>query len=162
MAAATGRDEAPRRDTGVEREQLVQLLEQLTHVPEGFHLHPKLVRMMETAAKWPPARNRSIGPTAESLALASLVTRGLSRPDHRPRFGARHVQPAACRAARRGERPYVHAAAAHRPRSGAGGNLNSPLSEAGVLGFEYGYSLDCPEGLVRGRPSSATSSTRRR
>jgi 2-oxoglutarate dehydrogenase E1 component len=25
---------------------------------------------------------------------------------------------------------------------------NSPLSEAGVLGFDYGYSLDCPEGLV--------------
>ena len=26
--------------------------------------------------------------------------------------------------------------------------INSPLCEAGVLGFEYGYSLDCPEGLV--------------
>jgi 2-oxoglutarate dehydrogenase E1 component len=26
--------------------------------------------------------------------------------------------------------------------------FNSPLSEAGVLGFDYGYSLDCPEGLV--------------
>jgi 2-oxoglutarate dehydrogenase E1 component len=25
---------------------------------------------------------------------------------------------------------------------------NSPLSEAGVLGFEWGYSLDCPEGLI--------------
>jgi 2-oxoglutarate dehydrogenase E1 component len=25
---------------------------------------------------------------------------------------------------------------------------NSPLSEAGVLGFDYGYSLDCPDGLV--------------
>jgi 2-oxoglutarate dehydrogenase E1 component len=26
--------------------------------------------------------------------------------------------------------------------------VNSPLSEAGALGFEYGYSLDCPDGLV--------------
>jgi 2-oxoglutarate dehydrogenase E1 component len=26
--------------------------------------------------------------------------------------------------------------------------INSPLSETGVLGFDYGYSLDCPEGLV--------------
>ena len=26
--------------------------------------------------------------------------------------------------------------------------FNSPLSEAGVLGFDYGYSLDTPDGLV--------------
>ncbi|HZV34339.1 MAG TPA: 2-oxoglutarate dehydrogenase E1 component, partial [Verrucomicrobiae bacterium] len=26
--------------------------------------------------------------------------------------------------------------------------INSPLSEAGVMGFDYGYSLDCPEGLI--------------
>jgi 2-oxoglutarate dehydrogenase E1 component len=34
------------------------------------------------------------------------------------------------------------------PRQGPVEICNSPLSEAGVLGFEYGYSLDCPEGLV--------------
>ena len=26
--------------------------------------------------------------------------------------------------------------------------INSPLSEAGVLGFDYGYTLDCPDGLI--------------
>jgi 2-oxoglutarate dehydrogenase E1 component len=34
------------------------------------------------------------------------------------------------------------------PEQGPVEIINSPLSEAGVLGFEYGYSLDLPEGLV--------------
>jgi len=33
---------------------------------------------------------------------------------------------------------------------------NSPLSEIGVLGFEYGYSVDCPDGLTLWRRSLAT------
>ncbi len=42
----------------------------------------------------------------------------------------------------------VRAAPAHRRRSGALRNLQFALSEAGVLGFEYGYSRDYPEALV--------------
>src|SRR5262249_50401616 len=34
------------------------------------------------------------------------------------------------------------------PNQGSVEICNSPLSETGVLGFEYGYSLDCPDGLV--------------
>jgi 2-oxoglutarate dehydrogenase E1 component len=51
-------------------------------------------------------------------------------------------------AARLPGRASLHAAAAPVRRTGAVEIYNSPLSEAGVLGFEYGYSLDCPDGLV--------------
>ncbi len=39
---------------------------------------------------------------------------------------------------------------------------DSPLSEAGVMGFEFGYSLDYPDALVMWERSSATSRTARR
>ena len=61
---------------------------------------------------------------------------------------ARHVQPSPCGAARLSRRPPLHAAAASVERQAPVEICNSPLSEAGVLGFEYGYSLDCPDGLV--------------
>ena len=63
--------------------------------------------------------------------------------------GTRHVQPAARGAARLPGRPHLYAACnICAPDQAPVEIYNSPLSEVGVLGFEYGYSLDCPDGLI--------------
>ena len=86
--------------------------------------------------------------TAESLAFASLLAEGqpvrLSGQDcERGTFSQRH---AVVRDVEDGRKymPLGHLA----PNQARIEIINSPLSEAAVLGFEYGYSLDCPEGLV--------------
>jgi 2-oxoglutarate dehydrogenase E1 component len=85
---------------------------------------------------------------AESLALASLALEGtpirLSGQDSgRGTFSQRH---AILYDYENGHEyvPLQHLAS----KQAAVEIYNSPLSEAGVLGFEYGYSLDCPDGLI--------------
>ncbi len=85
---------------------------------------------------------------AESLAFATLATEGvrvrLSGQDSaRGTFSQRH---AVLHDFENGEMytPLQHLARGQAPFE----VCNSPLSETGVLGFEYGYSLDCANGLV--------------
>jgi 2-oxoglutarate dehydrogenase E1 component len=85
---------------------------------------------------------------AESLAFASLADLGyrirLSGQDStRGTFSQRH---AVLHDYQDGHRytPLQHLSKGQGPVE----IINSPLSEAAVLGFEYGYSLDCPNGLV--------------
>jgi 2-oxoglutarate dehydrogenase E1 component len=85
---------------------------------------------------------------AEALALATLATQGLrvrlsGQDSQRGTFSHRHAvihdvvtDETYC--------SLEHLAPDQAPVE----IYNSPLSEAGVLGFEYGYSLDCPDGLV--------------
>jgi 2-oxoglutarate dehydrogenase E1 component len=86
--------------------------------------------------------------TAELLAFASLLVEGhpvrLSGQDcERGTFSQRHA------VVRDVEDNRKHLSLAHLSSDQARVEvINSPLSEAAVLGFEYGYSLDCPEGLV--------------
>ena len=128
--------------------RLSRLLEQLTHRPPGFHLHPKLERGMEARRKMAAGEHPLDWSAAEALALASLATEGvrirLSGQDTaRGTFSQRH----AVLYDQQDGYPYVplqHLSANQAPVE----ILNSPLSEAGALGFEYGYSLDCPDGLV--------------
>ena len=85
---------------------------------------------------------------AEALAFATLAVEGirvrLSGQDAaRGTFSHRHAVLHDVEDGRT-YTPLQHLAADQAPVE----ICNSPLSEAGVLGFEYGYSLDCPDGLV--------------
>jgi 2-oxoglutarate dehydrogenase E1 component len=134
--------------TGVPLDRLSDLLERLTQLPRDFTLHPKLEKFMAHRRRMARGEQPLDWSTAEAAALASLATEGhrlrLSGQDSaRGTFSQRHavlhdVQTGLACA------PLQHLAAGQAPVE----LHNSPLSETGVLGFEYGYSLDCPSGLV--------------
>jgi 2-oxoglutarate dehydrogenase E1 component len=131
--------------TGVRRELLQDWLVGLTTVPEGFTLNPKLVRLL--LAKREMAWRPLDWATAEALAWASLLSAGyrvrLSGQDsQRGTFSQRH---AVLHDAKTGQTyTPLRRLFPQTPLD----IINSPLSEAGVLGFEYGYSLGYPDGLV--------------
>ena len=133
--------------TEVAAETLVTLNEQLLSVPEDFHLNPKLGRQMERRRE--AVKGGEIDwSTAESLAFASLLLQGrpirlTGQDTERGTFSQRHLTFHDVENGR-GYTPMQHlvgAAAAFELH-------NSPLSEAGALGFEYGYSTATPETLV--------------
>ncbi len=139
---------APEIDTGVDRIQLAGLLESLARVPPGFHPHPKLLRLLEARTDMARGARPLDWAAAELLAYASLATEG-----SRVRLSGQD--------ARRGTFSHRHAVLydaddghVYQPlqnlarRQGPVEVRNSPLSETGVLGFEYGYSLDSPDALV--------------
>jgi 2-oxoglutarate dehydrogenase E1 component len=134
--------------TGVEKDRLAALLVDQTRVPPGFHLHPKLDRAVASRRQMAEGKKPLDWSAAEALAFASLATAGvrirLSGQDSaRGTFSQRH----AVLYDFADGHPYVplqHLSAEQAPVE----IYNSPLSEAGVLGFEYGYSLDCPDGLI--------------
>src|SRR5690625_2125714 len=134
--------------TSIERERLVALLNQLTKLPEGFNLHRTLKRFMNARQQMIAGERPLDWATAEALAFATLATEGhrvrLTGQDaERGTFSHRH---SVLHDVKTGDqfRPFQHLAADQAPVE----IYNSPLSEAGVLGFEYGYSLDVPDGLI--------------
>ena len=141
-------DTNPDPETGLPVGQLAALLEKLTLVPEDFNLHPKLERFLEQRRRMARSEQPLDWATAEALALASLPAEGhrvrfSGQDSQRGTFSQRHavwhdVQTGLTYA------PLQHVAETQAPLD----IFNSPLSEAGVLGFEYGYSLECPDGLV--------------
>lgn len=134
--------------TGVVKERLAALLDALTRVPEGFHLHPKLERFMEQRREMARGERPLDWAAAEALAFATLAVEG-----YRVRLSGQDSQ--------RGTFSHRHAVlhdyqdghtfsplSQLSPTQAPVEIYNSPLSEAGVLGFEYGYSLDWPDGLI--------------
>ena len=135
-------------DTGVPLADIKQVLHRLTEVPESFQLNRKLKRMMAAREEMADEKRPVDWATAELAALGSLAIAGhsvrLSGQDcGRGTFSQRH---AVLHDGETGDRylPIQHI----RPDQARVDVINSPLSEAGVLGFEYGYSLDSPRSLI--------------
>jgi 2-oxoglutarate dehydrogenase E1 component len=135
-------------DAGVEPKRLAALLETQTRLPDEFRPHPKIERGIEARRQMAAGERPLDWSAAEALAFATLATEGvrirLSGQDSaRGTFSHRHAVLHDYQSGRTYV-PLKHLSPDQAPVE----IYNSPLSEAGVLGFEYGYSLDCPDGLV--------------
>ncbi|HEX6804325.1 MAG TPA: 2-oxoglutarate dehydrogenase E1 component [Terriglobales bacterium] len=134
--------------TAVSAEELRELTDRLTSYPADFHIHPKVKKLLEQRAEMGKGKRPVDYGMAEALAFASLVKHGtpvrLSGQDsRRGTFNQRHSVLLDIE----NEQEYVPLA--HISEGQAHCRIyNSTLSEAGVLGFEYGYSRDFPETLV--------------
>jgi 2-oxoglutarate dehydrogenase E1 component len=133
--------------TAVAADRLRGLDRELVAVPERFTVHPKLVRQLERRSEALEQGGIDWG-HAEALALGSLLVDGIpvrltGQDTERGTFSHRHL---VLHDAETGERyaPIQHLADAEASIE----IHNSPLSEYGALGFEYGYSVAAPEALV--------------
>jgi 2-oxoglutarate dehydrogenase E1 component len=135
-------------DTAVDLATLREIGAALTRVPEGFNVNPKIARQLEAKRAAIEAGEGIDWATAEALAFGSLLLEG-----HRVRLSGEDVQ--------RGTFSQRHAVlidqvtqAEYVPLNNIREGqkrfeaFNSLLSEFGVLGFEYGYSLADPHTLV--------------
>ncbi len=135
-------------DTGLPGEELKSLAERLVAVPEGFHVHPKVAKLLEQRLEMGRGERPVDYGMAELLAYASLVAAGvpvrLSGQDtRRGTFAHRHS--VLVDFENGGEHCPLHGIA----DGGAFFEIyDSVLSEAAVLGLEYGFSRDYPEALV--------------
>jgi len=140
--------ETPEADTGVAKERLVALLGAQTVTPPDFHPHPKIARGLAQRSEMAAGSRPLDWAAGEALAYATLVTEGhpvriTGQDTERGTFSHRH---AVLHDVENGRTftPLQHVA----PDQASFEIVNSPLSEAGVLGFEYGYSMENPSGLT--------------
>jgi 2-oxoglutarate dehydrogenase E1 component len=134
--------------TGVAEETLRQIAVGLTRVPENFNVHPKIVPLFKARQQELFDRKPLDWPFAELLAFGSLLLDGVpvrlsGQDSRRGTFSQRH---SVLYDTRSGE-PYspLNALA---PGQALYSAYDSLLSEAAVLGFDFGYSLDAPGTLV--------------
>ncbi|MEZ4569561.1 MAG: 2-oxoglutarate dehydrogenase E1 component [Thermomicrobiales bacterium] len=151
-----GDGSTPNVETEVSAELLSAINDALHSFPEDFTVNSKLRRQLERRQT---ALERDGGidwAHAETLAFASLLAEGVpirmtGQDTQRGTFGQRHL------VLHDPESGTAHSLLQNLPQAKASfAAYNSPLSEAGVVGFEYGYSITAP-----GLPSSSGSPIRR-
>lgn len=135
-------------DTGVDLELLSTVIRDAAEVPENFIVHKKLRRVLDLRIESSEGRRPVDWATAELAAFGSLAVQGhavrLSGQDcGRGTFSQRHA------VLHDFETAETYCPLQHLdPNQASVDIINSPLSEAGVLGFDYGYSLDAPDSLI--------------
>ncbi|MEP6923108.1 MAG: multifunctional oxoglutarate decarboxylase/oxoglutarate dehydrogenase thiamine pyrophosphate-binding subunit/dihydrolipoyllysine-residue succinyltransferase subunit [Pyrinomonadaceae bacterium] len=138
-------------ETPVTVQAVKQIADKISLVPEGFHINPKMVSQLGRRAKMGAGEIGMDWGFAEAIAFGSLVKEGyvvrLSGQDSgRGTFSQRHAimydtntGAAWC--------PLSELKSDKKPEAGFH-VFDSSLSEQGVLGFEYGYSVIAPNALV--------------
>jgi 2-oxoglutarate dehydrogenase E1 component len=140
--------DVPDVDTGIDRARCQELILRQQQLPADFHPHKQIEKLLADRTAMGNGEKPINWGMAELLAFASLVTEGtrvrLTGQDcGRGTFSHRH---AVLHDVQDGHTymPLCHMGSEQGPIE----IYNSALSEAGVLGFEYGYSLDWPDALV--------------
>jgi 2-oxoglutarate dehydrogenase E1 component len=135
-------------DTGVSHETLVRVAQAMAQTPAGFNVHPKITRLLESRVADVRDKKPIDWAVAEGLAFGTLLCEGTSvrlsgQDSRRGTFSQRH---AVLYDFQTGEPYFPLKALASPPDMFT--VFDSLLSEAAVLGFEYGYSLEMPGALV--------------
>jgi len=134
--------------TGVGEAQLRSLAETLAGVPAGFSPHPKIAALLQKRQEAVQAGEGIDWGNGEALAFGTLLQEGVTirlsgQDSRRGTFNQRHS--------------VVFDMASGKPHvplqgvAGGGAVCNfydSPLSEAAVLGFDYGYAVESPTVLT--------------
>ncbi|CAK7893391.1 2-oxoglutarate dehydrogenase, mitochondrial [[Candida] anglica] len=139
----------PHLPTAVEEETLKSIGKTISEAPEGFEVHRNLKRILNARRKSVEGGEGIDWATGEALAFGSLTLEGyhvrVSGQDvERGTFSQRH----AVLHDQNSEQTYTPLK--HLSEDQAAFDIsNSSLSEYGVMGFEYGYSLTSPDALVQ-------------
>lgn len=135
-------------ETAVAEDVLTPVGESLVSYPQGFHIHAKVKKLLEQRLEMAQGKRALDFGMAEALAFGSLLAGGVpvrltGQDSRRGTFNQRHAALIDIET----EEEYVPLE--HVAQAPAWCEIyNSPLSEAAVLGFEYGFSRDYPEALV--------------
>nr|WP_289216744.1 2-oxoglutarate dehydrogenase E1 component [Halobacillus campisalis] len=134
--------------TAINLDRLKKLNKELLKRPEGFNGFKKLEKILQKRSNMLEDGNKVDWATAEALAFASIIEDGkpiriTGQDTERGTFAHRHL------VLHDVETDETYCPLHGIEQADASFDIfNSPLSEAGVLGFEYGYSVQAPEALV--------------
>lgn len=138
----------PHLPTAVEPDTIKHIGKVISTPPDGFHVHRNLKRILNTRLKTVEEGENIDWSTGEAMAFGSLLKEGyhvrLSGEDvERGTFSQRHA------VLHDQETEAIYTPLQHAyPDQAKFAISNSSLSEYGVMGFEYGYSLTNPDALV--------------
>ena len=134
-------------NTAISEKILKEVNAKITTIPQNFNANPKIIRQVETRKQVVEDGKEIDWGTAESLAFASLINEGhavriTGQDAGRGTFSHRH---SILHDAKTAQRHNIYNSISNKAHFEV---HDSVLSEYGVMGFEYGYSLSAPDILT--------------